>query len=76
MSRILDEKNPLFDSLTDKIQTDPDLRNLLFDLLMNGKPIAFVPDNPAIDSARMFGFVCEKDRKAVIANRIFETRLG
>ncbi|MCD8109953.1 MAG: AAA-like domain-containing protein [Clostridiales bacterium] len=75
VSRILNEKNTLFESLQDKIDTYSDLRQMLYSLLMNGKSISYNPDDAAIDIALMFGFVKVENAKVVVANRIFETRL-
>ncbi|MCD8336412.1 MAG: AAA-like domain-containing protein, partial [Lachnospiraceae bacterium] len=73
--RILLEKNTLFESLTDKVNRYPLLRELLYSMLMNGTSIANSPDNEAIDIAMMFGFVKASEQGIVISNRIFETRL-
>ncbi|MCD7922286.1 MAG: AAA-like domain-containing protein [Clostridiales bacterium] len=75
VSRILNEKSMLFESLQDKVDSYPELRELLYALLMNGKEISYNPDDEAIDIAIMFGFLKVVHKKAVIANRIFETRL-
>ncbi len=75
VSRILNEKNTLFESLQDKIDTYSDLRQMLYALLMNGKSISYNPDDAAIDIALMFGFVKIENARVVVANRIFETRL-
>ncbi|MCC8081233.1 MAG: ATP-binding protein [Lachnospiraceae bacterium] len=72
---LISEKNMLFDSLTDKVENYPDLKNFLYSLLMTGKEIAYNPDIEAIDVALMFGFVKVENTKVVVANRIFETRL-
>lgn len=73
--KVLSEKNPLFDSLTGKLREYPELNRMLKTLLFTGKIISYNPDDPAMDAASMFGFIKNKDGAAVIANRIFETRL-
>ncbi|MCD8084538.1 MAG: AAA-like domain-containing protein [Clostridiales bacterium] len=73
--RILIEKNTLFESLNNKIVAYPKLRELLYQLLMNGKTITYAPDSEAIDIAMMFGFVKATKAGVVVSNRIFETRL-
>ncbi len=73
--RILIEKNTLFESLKDKIDVYPKLRELLYQLLMNGRSITYTPDSEAIDMAMMFGFIKVTKAGVVVANRIFETRL-
>lgn len=72
---LLKEKNPLFDSLTGKLAEYPELDQMLNTMLFTGKNVAYNPDVPAIDMASMLGFVRNQGEHAVIANRIFETRL-
>lgn len=72
---ILTEKNPLFDSLSGKLAEYPKLDSMLHTMLFTGKSIAYNPDDPAVDMAAMLGFIRNQDGNAVIANRIFETRL-
>ena len=72
---ILAEKNTLFESLNRKLADYPELDEMLQDLLFTGKSIAYDPDNPAMDAAFMFGFICCRNGNAVLSNRIFETRL-
>ncbi|MCD7766526.1 MAG: AAA-like domain-containing protein [Lachnospiraceae bacterium] len=73
--RILLEKNTLFESLKDKIDRYPNLKRVLYRLLMNGETIPYDPDDESVDIAMMFGFVKATDDGVQIANRIFETRL-
>ncbi len=75
VNSILFEKNTLFDSLIDKVESYPNLCKMLYQLLMNGKEISYNPDNENISVAMMYGFVKPLNGKVVIANRIFETRL-
>lgn len=72
---LLQERNTLFDSLRNKIEDYPQLRNMLYDILFLGKPILYNQDNSAIEIAAMFGFVKEQNGMLAVANRIFETRL-
>ncbi len=72
---ILAEKSPLFDSMTGKLEEYRDLDKMLRTLLFTGKNIAYNPDDEAVGMAVMFGFVKVQEGYAVIANRIFETRL-
>jgi hypothetical protein len=53
----------------------PELNQMLQSLLFTGKTIAYNTDNTAIDMATMFGFIKNQHGIAVVANRIFETRL-
>lgn len=73
---LLSEKNTLFESLTGKLKDHPDLRDMLFALLFQGRVIPYDPDDEDIDVALMFGFVKIGDAGSIIvANRIFEMRL-
>lgn len=72
---LLEENNPLFDSLMNKLSRFPELKAVIFRQLFQGQPIAYVPDDTAIRNARMFGLVKIQDSTVQIANRIFEVRL-
>lgn len=53
----------------------PELNNVISRVLFQGQSIAYNPDDLAVQTAQMFGFVKVEDSNIVIANRIFETRL-
>lgn len=72
---LLVEKNPLFDSLINKLTDYPDLKKMIHGILFSGDKVSYNPDTHVIDDASMFGFVKNVDGAMVIANRIFETRL-
>lgn len=72
---LLVEKNPLFESLANKLDDYKGLKTVLSELLFEGKNVAYNPDDEATDMAMMFGFVKVCDGNVVVANRIFETRL-
>lgn len=69
---LVNENNPLFQSLTGKLTDYPKLRSVLYELLFTGKPIPYVPQNPNIDAASMFGFIKNQQGTAVVSNKIFE----
>lgn len=72
---LLSEKNTLFESLVNKLDDYPQLRKMLYSLLFYGQTIVYNPDDEAISTAVMFGFIKNINGNAVVANRIFETRL-
>ena len=72
---LLNDKNPLFDSLFGKLNDYPELDRIISQLLFQGKRIGYSPDDPAMQIALMFGFAKVKGSDLMIANRIFETRL-
>lgn len=69
------EKNTLFDSLTNHIEENEELKTLISDVLFTGKHMLYNTDNPIIERAKMFGFIKNQNGLVAIANRIFETRL-
>jgi hypothetical protein len=69
---LLVEKNTLFESLTGKLLDYPELKELIYSLLMKGERISYNSYNDAIDVATMLGFVKNNDGVLAIANRIFE----
>ncbi len=72
---LLKEPGTLFDDMRKKITDYPELNNIIYAILFRGETYPYNLDNYAIDIGSMFGFITERDGQAVIANRIFETRL-
>lgn len=72
---LLDERNTLFESLSEKLSTYPELNTMLQSLLFTGKNIVYNFYEPAINIATMFGFVRNQNGSLVVANRIFDTWL-
>lgn len=72
---LLCEKNMLFESLANKLEEYPELKEMLSSILFSGDKITFNHDNYVIDLASMLGFVKNDHGTLVIANRLFETRL-
>lgn len=72
---LLLEKNPLFESLVNKLIDDPDLKRMIYRIFFTGEQVTFNPDNRVIDSAAMFGFVKNVNGRVCVANRIFEMRI-
>ena len=72
---MLMERNPLFESLLNKLADYPELRSFLYSMLFQGNKIMYNPDNDVMDVARMFGFVKNEGGIMRVSNRIFEMRL-
>lgn len=72
---LLNDKNPLFESLIGKLNEYPGVKKLIYRLLFRGENIGYNPDDSGIDMAEMFGFIKVRNGNVYIANRIFETRL-
>lgn len=69
---LLEEPNTLFGSLLNKLEDYKELREMLLNLLFNGKEIVYVPGMHSVETALMFGFVKKSNNNIIIANRIFE----
>lgn len=72
---ILSEKNTLFDDIIKKLHDYPDLKQMLREILYNGRKIAYNPDITAINIAQMFNYITNQHGIVEISNRLFETRL-
>ena len=72
---LLNDNNTLFQSLTGKLNDFPELRTVLYQLLFTGRSMPYVPQNPSIEIASMFGFIKNINGTVAISNRIFESVL-
>ncbi|MCD8131978.1 MAG: ATP-binding protein [Lachnospiraceae bacterium] len=72
---LLQEKNALFDSLFEKLNLYPEMKERIHAILFRGDPVPYNVDDPVTDLLHMFGFVKAEGGRLQIANRIFETRL-
>ena len=69
---LVDEQSTLFESLSEKLLSYPELNTMLRSLLFAGKAVAYNYYEPTINIATMFGFVKNQNNTMVVANRIFE----
>lgn len=69
---LVDERSTLFESLSEKLLSYPELNTMLRSLLFMGKTVAYNYYEPSINIATMFGFVKNQNNMMVVANRIFE----
>ena len=72
---LLSEKNMLFESLREKLESYPELNSMLYSLLFTGKAIVYNYYEASINIATMFGFVKNENGVLAVSNRIFETWL-
>ena len=72
---LLSESNPLFQSLTAKLNNFPKLKDALHDILMEGTRLSYNIQQDEIAQMKMYGFIRNENNAVVIANRIFETLL-
>ncbi|GBU23736.1 hypothetical protein R83H12_00353 [Fibrobacteria bacterium R8-3-H12] len=69
---ILKEKNTLFDDIGKNLQSNEDLNNLIYNMIIGGVQVTYNNLDPNIDIGLTFGFLAEKDNSIIIANKIFE----
>lgn len=75
VNRIMKIKTPLFDSMVRQFDAYSDMREMLEDIIYQGKRIPFSPDTRSISIGVMFGFLKDQGGQVVVANRIFEMRM-
>lgn len=75
IKRLLAEKNTLFESMVGKLEDYPELKDMVYQILFNGKTLSYHPLNPVMEIATMFGIFKNDFGTLSIANRIFETIL-
>ncbi|MCC8065976.1 MAG: ATP-binding protein [Clostridiales bacterium] len=72
---LIEENNPLFDSLISKLYDFPKMKAVISSILFQGEQVSYNADDRAVRDATMFGFIKVQDSVLRISNRIFETRL-
>ncbi len=75
VSLLLKKSTPLFESMVKQLDIYKELREMIEQMLYQGRNIPFEPDAEPISIGRMFGFLKEKDGQAAVSNRIFEMKL-
>ena len=72
---ILSENAPLFQSIAKNLQSNKDLENVVYDILMKGGHWSFTYDNPAVEVGAMYNYFANVDGGVKISNKIFELRM-
>jgi hypothetical protein len=70
------ESSTLFDDIRKNLESNEELKELMYSLLIEGKSFTFSTSDSVIEWARMFGFVKNSNSKVAIANRIFEAYIS
>ncbi len=66
----------LFDSLAKNLENNPDLYNLILQIVINGENLNFIINNPMINLGYLYGILVESEQGwCQIHNRIFEQRI-
>jgi hypothetical protein len=72
---ILKESNTLFDDLIKNVENNEELKEYIFELIINGNEKTFNIDNPIINLGVVFGYFQNINGRVKISNRIFQERL-
>ncbi|MBQ3683952.1 MAG: hypothetical protein II922_12905 [Succinimonas sp.] len=75
VSLLLSENNTLFYSLTEKLNSYPELKAAIRRILMEGTKLTYNAQQDAISEMEMYGLIRNDRNTVMIANRIFETML-
>jgi len=67
--------NSLFRSISQNLETNRDVYQLMYDVLILGQRRSFSTDNPAVDLAYRYAYIRDDNAKIKISNRIFEIRM-
>jgi len=70
---ILNEPNLLFDDLGKNMESNEELSNLLYDIVINGQSYGYNMTNPAMELGFIFGFLKKQDEQVAVDNLIFES---
>ena len=62
----------MFDSMIKQLDAYRDMREMIEQILYQGRQILFSPAEKSINLGLMFGFLKEEDGHIAVANRIFE----
>lgn len=72
---ILQENNTNFDGLIKNLENNPDLYELVHQILIGGAELLPNPDNPLINQGKMYGLFKNNNANVSIHNRIYEQRI-
>ena len=72
---LLKRNTPLFDSMAKQLDSYGELREMIEEIIYQGKQISFSPMEKSVNLGVMFGFLKEENGCVAVANRIFEMAL-
>ncbi|MCP4155356.1 MAG: AAA family ATPase, partial [bacterium] len=67
--------NTNFGSLIKNLENNPELYNLVFQILINGNRFSFNNDNPVIRLGKLYGILRDEKKQVTIHNRLYEQRI-
>jgi len=72
---LLKRNTPLFDSMAKQLDSYGELREMIEEIIYQGRQISFSPMEKSVNLGVMFGFLKEENGCVAVANRIFEMAL-
>ncbi len=72
---ILERRNTNFESLIKNLENNPELYNVIFDIIVRAKVISFNLDNPIVELGITYGFFARNNQRLQIHNVIYEQRI-
>ncbi|MCP4146206.1 MAG: AAA family ATPase [bacterium] len=72
---LLKADNTNFNSLIKNLEDNPELYELVFEMIMSGRGFSFNINNPVIRFGRLYGIIREENRKVRIHNRLYEQQI-
>jgi hypothetical protein len=73
MKMILNEKSTLFDDIIKNMENNPELKAVIYEILVEGKKVSYNPD--AYEKGIIYGIFSQEAGKLIINNKIFEERI-
>lgn len=72
---LLNNDNTLFDDMIKNIENSKELKQIVTEILFEGKKLLCVKSDPAINMGMMFGILSDHENMVCISNIVFETYL-
>ncbi len=69
---LVKEKNTLFDDLSKNLENNKELYDLIYDVLIIGRPRTFSVANPTIELGVRYGYIKQSEQTIMVSNKIFE----
>lgn len=73
--QLLSDNNTLLDDLVKNVENNKELKQIIVNVLLEGKRLLCVKSDPVIHLGMMFGILADKEGMVCISNIIFETYL-
>ncbi|MCP4151667.1 MAG: AAA family ATPase [bacterium] len=75
VQEVLKDKNTNFSSLIKNLESNGELYDLVFKIIMNGLVFSYNTDNPVIHYGSIYGILTKQENKTKVHNRMYEQRI-